>query len=92
MSCQCYVSCLLGKVHQICHEFTVEKDGWEIGFLNIELLLLDGRDDGLGQRLGVLLLDTGFDVGTVHLLGGRVVLFVLVKYDRVGWSICKSPS
>lgn len=48
MSCQCYVSRLFGEVHQIRHELAIEEDGWKIGFLDVELLLLNRRDDGLG--------------------------------------------
>lgn len=44
-----------------------------------EPFLDDGRDDGLGEELGVFFLDKGFDVGAIDLLGGGVVLFVFVE-------------
>lgn len=90
MAGQCNVACLLGEVHQIGHELAVEENGREIGLLNVELPLLDRRDDGLRERLRILFLNARFDIGTVYLLGGRVVLFVFVKDDRVRRSVWQS--
>lgn len=77
---------LIGVVHEICHETPVKVDWRQVCFLYGELLLLDWCNDGLGEGLCILLLYHGFDIFAVYLLGSRIVLFVLVKYYRIGWA------
>lgn len=71
-------------VHHVEHEPLVEPCGRELVLAldNVVLSLLDGRDDRLGQQLGVLLLDERLDILPVRLLGSLVVPLVLVQNDR----------
>jgi len=66
-------------IHQVGHKISSKEDGRQIILLDNKLLLHDGLDDGLSERLGILLLYEGFDIGAIDLLGGWVVLLVFVK-------------
>ncbi len=48
---------------------------------DVERLRLERRDDRLGERLRVLLLDRRLHLLAVHLHGGGIVLLVLVQHD-----------
>lgn len=83
------VAQLIGIIHQVGHEGAVEEDGRQVGLFNVEALLLNRGDDGLGEELCIFLFYPSLDVGAIYLLGSGIVLLVLVKDDGICRAICK---
>ena len=69
------------RVHEVGHELQVEGSLGQILAVMGELKLLDGFDDGLGERLRVLLLHHRLHFGSIHFFRRWIVLLVLVKDD-----------
>jgi hypothetical protein len=78
---------LVREVHQIRQKLSRVVHWRQIGLLYGELFLHHWRDDGLRKRLCIFLLYEHFDIGTVHVGRGGVVLFVFVKDDSIRRSI-----
>ena len=78
MACERNIPYLFGKIHEIHHKAPIEVYRRKICFLYGELFLLNRRDDGLCERLGILLLNHSLNVFAIDLLGSGIVLLVLV--------------